>query len=146
MAFKSREFADLQDFHAKFAMHHNTRPGFLEHDLMQFRVNFLQEELDETVAAIARGDLAGAADGLVDLVYVAIGTAEIMGLPWSHLWDAVQRANMAKVRAIPGQIEGHRLSKYDVVKPEGWTPPNIERILEEALHYDRDSSIERRDD
>ena len=38
-------------------------------------------------------------DALIDLTYVAMGTAYMMGLPWQDLWDEVQRANMSKVRA-----------------------------------------------
>ena len=146
MSFRSREYEDLQDFHAKFGMYHNRRPGLLESDFMQFRLDFLKEELHETVLAAGRGDLAEVADGLVDLVYVAIGTAELMGLPWADLWAAVQRANMAKIRAIPGKKEGKRNSQFDIIKPDGWTPPNIHEVLMKVSEYDREAAIVRRPD
>ena len=76
-------------------------------------------------------DLPVQADSLVDLVYVAKGTAVMCGLPWRELFCEVQRANMEKV---PGVTK--RWNLMDVTKPAGWRPPSIEAILEEA-GYDR---------
>ena len=76
-------------------------------------------------------DLPVQADSLVDLVYVAKGTAVMCGLPWRELFCEVQRANMEKV---PGMTKRGNL--MDVTKPVGWRPPDIEAILEEA-GYDR---------
>lgn len=48
-------------------------------------------------------------------------------LPLQDLWDEVHKANMRKVRGT------EQTSKYgnsfDVVKPEGWTPPDIASVL-----------------
>jgi predicted HAD superfamily Cof-like phosphohydrolase len=70
------------------------------------------------------------ADALIDLVYVAMGTAHLLGLPWEALWNEVQIANMRKVRAAADASDSKRGSAFDVVKPPGWQPPNIKRILE----------------
>ena len=64
------------------------------------------------------------ADALIDLVYVAMGTAVMMGLPWQQLWDDVQRANMSKVRGTT-----HRGHTVDVSKPPGWVGPKTMEIL-----------------
>lgn len=140
----SKEFAHLQLFHHKFGMTSSTRPQMLGVDLMDFRLKFMQEELDEVRSSYFDNDIAGVADGLVDLTYVAVGTAELMGLPWDDAWNAVQAANMAKVRAVPGKIEGKRVAKYDIVKPVGWMAPDIEKILETRSDYNRLRAIERR--
>lgn len=68
-------------------------------------------------------------DALLDLVYVAMGTAHFLGYPWQMGWRLVQRANMAKIRAKKDASDSKRGSSFDVVKPPGWTPPNIERLL-----------------
>lgn len=126
-------FEDVGQFHARFGLPvagENTHPRMLDDDLRDFRVKFMHEELEEFQVAADDGNLAGCADALIDLVYVAMGTAHMMGLPWEKLWDEVQRANMAKVRAA-SKDESKRGSLWDVVKPEGWTPPDIEGVLAE---------------
>jgi predicted HAD superfamily Cof-like phosphohydrolase len=69
------------------------------------------------------------ADALVDIVYVAMGTAYMMGLPWQQLWDEVQRSNMDKVRASDAS-QSKRKNSLDVVKPQGWVGPDLKRIIE----------------
>lgn len=69
-------------------------------------------------------DLAGQADALVDLVYVALGTAVMMGLPWQELWSDVHAANLRKVR---GRTK--RDMPLDLMKPEGWAGPQTASIL-----------------
>lgn len=139
--------ADVAAFHTKFGLLHADVPRHLTRRKLKERVEFLLEELQEfakgcgleivgvgpdgyhgNVAIIESGsgdqNLAEQADALVDLVYVAHGTAVMLGLPWKHLWDDVQRANMSKVRGMTKR--GHAV---DVTKPEGWVGPQTERIL-----------------
>ena len=120
---------DIADFHAKFEVHPPTNtPALLTGELLEFRLKFMQEELDETREAAERGDLPAFADGLIDLMYVALGTLHLARLPTQALWDAVHAANMAKVRARREE-DSKRGSIFDVVKPEGWQPPDIHAIL-----------------
>ena len=121
---------DVKDFHRKFELPLPTKPGFLPRDLFNFRADFLLEEVHETIDAHQAKDLAGFADGLVDLVYVAIGTAIMAGIPFRACWREVQAANMAKVRALRSS-DSKRGSVYDVVKPPNWSPPDIASILRE---------------
>ena len=98
-------------------------------ELLEFRTKFLDEELDEFKKGIAEGDIAQQADALVDLVYVALGTAHMLGLPWDQLWDDVQRANMTKERAAADGSNSKRGSDLDVIKPAGWVGPDTVGIL-----------------
>lgn len=116
-------FKDVQAFHDKFGIERPQAPCFLGPQTFDFRVKFMKEELDEFIKAHLEGDIYTAADSLVDLVYVVMGTADMMGLPWKKIWDEVQRANMAKRRAANAG-ESKRGSALDVIKPEGWTPPD----------------------
>jgi predicted HAD superfamily Cof-like phosphohydrolase len=121
---------DIAAFHQRFGLRGPRAPQLLPNqELVDFRQGFMQEELNEFMDAHAAGDLAEAADALIDLVYVAMGTAHMMGLPWDELWADVQRANMAKVRAESAD-QSKRGTTYDVVKPAGWVPPQGARILE----------------
>jgi len=129
-------FRDVGDFHHKFDLDHtscshaasNVGPRDVTRDLVDFRVRFLHEELTELMTAIDQRDTPGIADALVDLVYVALGTAHLFGFPWEELWDEVQRANMAKERATSAAAS-KRSSAFDVINPEGWTPPDIAGVL-----------------
>ena len=88
------------------------------------RISFLQEELDELRRGAEAQDMCEIADALVDLVYVAKGTAIFLGLPWEELFLDVHRANMSKERGV-----GKRGNLSDCVKPEGWVGPRTAKIL-----------------
>lgn len=129
-------YDDVGKFHKKFGLpsvtHGPVRAiiGEIEAETFLYRLQFLHEELYELLVAYRAKDLAGQADALADLVYVALGTAHYLGLPFDAVWDEVQRANMTKVRASgDGDTRSKRGSGLDVVKPGGWTPPNIAGIL-----------------
>lgn len=126
-------FEDVGDFHQKFELPHlgdGRLPHLLAPDVYEFRRKFLYEEMRELEEAYASGDLAKFFDALMDLTYVAYGTAHLAALPWSLGWAEVQRANMSKVRASsandPRSTRGHHL---DVIKPPGFTPPDVSGIL-----------------
>ena len=91
-------------------------------EFLKFRIEFLQEELDETQAAYQRKDAEEIVDGLIDLCVVAIGTLDLFGVDANKAWGEVLLANMKKE---PGVKEGrpNPLGLPDLKKPEGWTPP-----------------------
>lgn len=97
-------------------------------DIRWGRIQMMLEELREFTQA---DTLEEQADSLVDLVYFALGTAVMMGLPWDQLFDEVHRANMEK-ELISSKEESTRLNKLDVKKPEGWQAPDIKGVLEAA--------------
>jgi len=104
-------------------------------DAMQFRISFLVEELCELAKALAARNQVEAFDALLDLVYVAHGTALFMGIDqdqWYAGMCAVHEANMAKVR-VARPSESKRGSGWDVRKPEGWIGP--EAHLQEILRW-----------
>lgn len=126
-------FNDVGVFHEKFNLDNVTfrgsGPREVPEDLLEFRRKFMQEELDEFVEGLEEGNHAKMFDALLDLVYVALGTAHLQGYPWQIGWLRVQQANMAKVRSKPDGSDSKRGSAWDVVKPEGWQPPDIEGLL-----------------
>ena len=145
-------FQDVGAFHQKFGLpvsnRANAGPRELEPGLIEFRIKFMLEELLEFITGAgyhlqpdAEGnamilkspgveiDHAQTFDALIDLAYVVFGTAHLMGYPWQEGWNAVQEANMAKVRAAADGSDSKRGSSFDVVKPEGWTAPDIGEVL-----------------
>jgi predicted HAD superfamily Cof-like phosphohydrolase len=116
-------YQDIIAFHVKFDIAYTGEPRFLPPDLQEFRLKFLSEELTEYEEALADGELADALDALVDLVYVALGTAHLHGFDFNEAWRRVHAANMGKIRA-PSADASKRGSVFDVIKPEGWVPPD----------------------
>ena len=92
---------DIADFHEKFGLEYNGPPRKLPADVSAFRRLFLQEELDEYGASVSK---VGQLDSLVDLVYVALGTAYLHGFDFAEAWRRVHIANMKKVRAAPRKM------------------------------------------
>lgn len=121
---------DIDQFHRKFELPRPSKPQLLDAELAKFRIRFMQEELDEFIYAHQTGDLAEALDALVDLTYVVLGTAWLMNLPFDKAWDAVHTANMKKVRAT-SHAQSKRQTLFDVVKPPGWTAPDINKVIDE---------------
>lgn len=122
-------YDDIYRMHQHHHLPIETGPCFLSQTDQPFRSGFLREELLEFDAACQRDDLPEAADALIDLVVVAMGTAVMMGLPWEALWADVQRANMAKERVTSDRAHGG----FDLGKPEGWEPPRSARIIDLAM-------------
>lgn len=94
------------------------------------RTRFMLEEVGEFAGSALKGDMVEAADGLADIIYVALGTAWMMGIPFDKIFDHVHNCNMRKVRGMTS-----RGNAIDAVKPPGWVPPNqgIAKILEDHL-------------
>lgn len=116
---------DIEAFHIKYQLQYKDRPRFLPEELSKFRAKFIEEELDEYILATTLEDKF---DALIDLVYVALGTAYLHGFDFEEGWKRVHAANMAKVRAQMAD-ESKRGTKFDVVKPEGWTPPDLSDLV-----------------
>jgi predicted HAD superfamily Cof-like phosphohydrolase len=143
---------DVCDFHEKFNIPQMEVPGFLEPELMQYRINFLMEEVAEFKEAYEQEDLTQAFDALIDIVYVALGTAHMMRFPWDEGWEHVQNANMRKRRAKDAS-ESKRQIAVDIIKPKGWVSPTdmllmeIIRVRHEALmrRFDCEEEEEEKD-
>ena len=127
LGISDHECYDVWKFQQKFGQLRHKKPVHLTQRKLTERAECLQEELNEFKAAILTQDLAEQADALVDLVYFAKGTANMLGLPWAELWDDVQRANLAKVAGV-----GKRGHQVDCIKPAGWRGPETFRILASA--------------
>jgi len=120
---------DIADMHAKFGVNDWQYENKDDKELMQkyiaFRMAMIQEEVDETNAAIITGNHEEIVDGLIDMCVFAIGTLNVFGMDSQKAWDAVHNANMAK---SPGVKESrpNPFGMPDLIKPEGWEGPSHE--------------------
>lgn len=128
-------FKDIRDFHERFGLAYDGPPRKLPEDVVAFRWKFLNEELNEYKQGLLNEDLEQQFDALIDLVYVALGTAYLSGFPFEEGWKIVQECNMAKVKAGPNGEGSKRGSPHDVIKPPGWVGP--EKRLAEAMEAAR---------
>ena len=88
----------------------------------------IREEFDELMNAFFRGNLVDIADGCADLKWVIEGLEHTLQIPQQDVWNEVARSNLAKIDDETGKV----LKRADgkVLKPEGWTPPDIKSILD----------------
>ena len=113
---------DIEIMHTKYGVNEkvkefdaNKLAAFLE-----FRINFLKEELTELQNAQSGDD---AVDALIDLCVVAIGTLDSMGVDSYKAWEQVLNANLAKEVGIKA-TRPNPLGLPDLIKPEGWKSPS----------------------
>jgi predicted HAD superfamily Cof-like phosphohydrolase len=128
-------FQDILDFHSKFNVPLAPQHSLLEGEALEFRLNFLQEELDELRKAHDEGNLEDAVDALIDLEVVLLGTVQFMGISpeaYQEHWDEVHRANMAKERCTDAS-QSKRGTSLDIFKPAGWTAPDHAPIISKYL-------------
>ena len=120
---------DVQDMHKKYGVHDVVEKFDADHlrEYLQFRLRFLEEELNETVTAAAANpvDAEEVVDGLIDLCVVAIGTLDAFGIDAHEAWSKVHSANMSKVVGIKPE-RPNPLGLPDLVKPDGWVAPSHE--------------------
>jgi predicted HAD superfamily Cof-like phosphohydrolase len=98
----------------------------LLHEFIKFRVSFLAEELAELQEAITRRDSEETVDALIDLCVVAIGTLDLFGVDSHAAWNEVLAANMNKEVGVKAS-RPNAFGLPDLIKPEGWQPPNHSR-------------------
>lgn len=127
-------FTNVQEFHEAMELDRGEtdfRPHLLAPGVMAKRLDFLAEELEELLDAVKRESVPSIADAIADAIYILLGTAVMMQLPFQDIWNAVHSSNMQKRPANPGEVGGGNERPYaqKVTKPEGWKPPDILTIL-----------------
>ena len=120
-------FKDMQAMHEKYGVNKwmsNEKKSEWSRlsKFMQFRLDMMQEELDETKKAFEQKDAPEMVDGIIDLCVFAIGTLEVFGVDANKAWDEVYKANMAKNVGIK-EGRPNPLGLPDLVKPDGWEGP-----------------------
>ena len=118
---------DINEMQYKYGVHkwiHDNRnnPDALKRYL-EFRVDFLKEELDETEAALIQMNSEEIVDGLIDLCVVAIGTLDAFGVDPYKAWDEILKANLSKEVGVKPE-RPNPLGLPDLIKPDDWEGPD----------------------
>ena len=84
-------------------------------------LNLIKEEVQELEDSKTRTDDL---DALIDVLVVTIGAIHSAGFDGESAWREVMRSNFAKIDPVTGKIRKRGDGK--ILKPDGWTPPDLE--------------------
>lgn len=103
-------------------------------DQFNMYLKLIEEEAEELNQAIIKKDKVEMLDALIDMVVVTIGAIHSMGADGEGAWNEVMRTNFSKINPETGKV--HKREDGKVLKPDGWTPPDLKKFLnkENVLH------------
>ena len=96
-------------------------------DQFNMYIKLMMEEGDELDDAIAAHDRVETLDALIDILVVTIGAIHSAGFDAEGAWKEVMATNFAKIDKETGKVRKREDGK--VLKPIGWTPPNLTPFL-----------------
>jgi len=76
---------------------------------------------------LAQDDKVETLDALVDILVVTIGAIHSMGADGEGAWREVMATNFSKIDRRLGKVR--RRDDGKILKPDGWTPPDLEKFL-----------------
>jgi predicted HAD superfamily Cof-like phosphohydrolase len=115
---------DICDLHVKFSVHSRVQAmtDYQREAFMNFRIEFIKEEVVELSTADSKEDVV---DALIDIIVVALGTLDAFAVDINKAWNEVHSKNMQKEPGV-NPTRPNDFGFPDMIKPEGWTPPNHE--------------------
>ena len=88
-------------------------------------MNLITEEFTETLEAFSNQDLVEVADGLADMVWVIMGMASTLDIPFDAVWNEVKASNMSKF--VDGKVIKDENGK--IRKPDSFFEPDLAKVL-----------------
>ena len=105
--------------------------GDFNADQFNMYLGLIEEETEELAVAVRAHDKVEQLDALIDILVVTIGAIHSMGADAEGAWKEVMRTNFAKVDKETGKVRKREDGK--VLKPVGWTPPNLKPYIKKSL-------------
>jgi predicted HAD superfamily Cof-like phosphohydrolase len=99
--------------------------GEVNYQQKMLYVSLIEEEFNELKDA---DNQVEELDALIDILVVTIGAIHSMGADGEGAWREVMRTNFAKIDPTTGKVRKREDGK--VLKPEGWTPPNLKPFVQ----------------
>jgi predicted HAD superfamily Cof-like phosphohydrolase len=113
---------------ARFMRACNQPTGAWNEPQFNLYTKLIQEETEELWVANAAADPKECLDALIDILVVTIGAIHSLGADGEGAWNEVMRTNFAKIDPATGFVTKREDGK--VLKPEGWTAPELEQYLQ----------------
>jgi predicted HAD superfamily Cof-like phosphohydrolase len=101
----------------------------LNADQLSLYMKLIVEEMEELLEGYGKRDEVETFDAILDIIVVCIGFGLSAGWDMTAGWKEVVRSNMAKIDPVTGLVKRREDGK--ILKPEGWTAPDLEKILGE---------------
>ena len=117
---KVKKFMDTYGQEVKF------KAEFPNENIVNLRLNLIEEELQELQEAIKQEDLLEVADALTDILYVTYGAGHAFGIDLDNCFDEVQKSNMSKLGADGKPIYNQ---SGKVMKGPKYFKPNLKQFL-----------------
>jgi predicted HAD superfamily Cof-like phosphohydrolase len=111
----------------KFMLACDQTVGELNEDQYKLYLDLMEEEWKELQVALANKDRVEQLDALLDFIVVTTGAIHSAGFDGEGGWKEVMRTNFAKIDKETGKVRKREDGK--VLKPLGWTPPNLEPYM-----------------
>jgi predicted HAD superfamily Cof-like phosphohydrolase len=89
--------------------------------------NLIDEEVSEFRSAYYACDEVEQLDACMDMIWVILGYCKMKGYDVEGAWAEVARSNLAKIDPTTGKVIKRPDGK--VLKPEGWTPPALDKFV-----------------
>ena len=89
----------------------------------------IDEEYKEFDQADMVNDEVESLDACMDMIWVILGYCYMKGYDVQGAWNEVARSNLAKINPETGKVIKREDGK--VLKPEGWTPPNLKPFVKQ---------------
>jgi len=96
-------------------------------DQFNMYLKLIEEEAEELNQAIIDKNRIEMLDALIDMLVVTIGAIHSAGFDAEGAWKEVMRTNFAKIDKDTGKVVKREDGK--VLKPDGWTPPDLGQFL-----------------
>jgi predicted HAD superfamily Cof-like phosphohydrolase len=87
----------------------------------------IAEEYDEFCHAVVMRDEVEQLDACMDMIWVILGYCHMKGYDIKGAWEEVANSNLSKIDYKTGKVIRREDGK--ILKPEGWTPPNLTRFI-----------------
>jgi predicted HAD superfamily Cof-like phosphohydrolase len=97
------------------------------YDQFDLYLKLIREEADELQTAVDSNDKIEQLDALIDILVVTVGAIHSMGADAEGAWKEVMPTNFAKIDKETGKVRKREDGK--VLKPVGWTPPELAPFL-----------------
>ncbi len=105
----------------------------VSHAQADLYADLVDEERDEFIEALLNENEVEQFDATIDQIVVLIGYGLSRGWPMVEGWDEVVRSNMAKINPHTGTVTRREDGK--ILKPEGWTPPDLKGVLDQYKNF-----------
>jgi len=89
--------------------------------------DLIKEECTEFWDAEAVSDEVEQLDACMDMIWVILGYCYMKGWNVHGAWNEVATSNLWKIDPKTGKVNKREDGK--VLKPEGWTPPQLEQFI-----------------